>query len=167
MPMPAMVATGPASGPTRRRRGGALRKRRGLAFGRAPRQVQCLLQPLVLTAQPLALTFHLRPVALRPLQVPTQPMFSRSRSRIGSERFGTSRLCQIPEKSTRGNVRYGRVNPVTSYDFDSLADLETRLLAFQRHSQSLARPCEWTFTRRDSLARVLATLALRVQYAFW
>ena len=41
--------------------------------------------------------------------------FSRSRSRIGSERFGTSRLCQIPEKSTRGNVRYGRVNPVTSY----------------------------------------------------
>ena len=88
MPMPAMVATCPAPGPTRRRRGGALRKRRGLAFGRAPRQVQCLLQPLVLTAQPVALTFHLRPVALRPRQVPTQPIvFSlKVTNRIGAIR---------------------------------------------------------------------------------
>ena len=45
-------------------------------------------------------------------------------------------------------------------DFDSLADVETRLLAFQCHYQSLARPFEWTFTRRD-LARLLAKLALQ------
>ena len=49
---------------------------------------------------------------------------------------------------------------LTPNDFDSLADVETRLLAFQRHYQSLARPFEWTFTRRD-LARLLAKLALQ------
>ena len=49
---------------------------------------------------------------------------------------------------------------LTPNDFDSLADVENRLLAFQRHYQSLARPFEWTFTRRD-LARVLAKLALQ------
>ena len=49
---------------------------------------------------------------------------------------------------------------LTPNDFDSLADVETRVLAFQRHYQSLARPFEWTFTRRD-LARLLAKLALQ------
>ena len=49
---------------------------------------------------------------------------------------------------------------LTPNDFDSLADVENRLLAFQRYYQSLARPFEWTFTRRD-LARVLAKLALQ------
>ena len=53
-----------------------------------------------------------------------------------------------------------RERGLTPNDFDSLADLETRLLAFQRHYQSLARPFEWTFTRRD-LARLLAKLALQ------
>jgi hypothetical protein len=47
---------------------------------------------------------------------------------------------------------------LTPNDFDSLAAVENRLLAFQRHYATLARPFEWTFTRRD-LARLLATLA--------
>lgn len=46
---------------------------------------------------------------------------------------------------------------LTPNDFTSLADLERRLLAFQRHYEALARPFEWTFTRRD-LARLLAKL---------
>ena len=46
---------------------------------------------------------------------------------------------------------------LTPNDFTSLVDVEHRLLAFQRHYEALARPFEWTFTRRD-LARLLAKL---------
>ena len=46
---------------------------------------------------------------------------------------------------------------LTPNDFRDLADVERRLLAFQRHYEALARPFEWTFTRRD-LARLLAKL---------
>lgn len=46
---------------------------------------------------------------------------------------------------------------LTPNDFKSLADVEHRLLAFQRHYEALARPFEWTFTRRD-LARLVAKL---------
>ena len=46
---------------------------------------------------------------------------------------------------------------LTPNDVTSLADIEHRLLAFQRHYEALARPFEWTFTRRD-LARLLAKL---------
>ncbi|MGH3430552.1 MAG: hypothetical protein ACRDQZ_23800, partial [Mycobacteriales bacterium] len=46
---------------------------------------------------------------------------------------------------------------LTPNDFDSLADVEHRLLAFQRHYQALGRPFECTFTRRD-LAKLLAKL---------
>lgn len=46
---------------------------------------------------------------------------------------------------------------LTPNDFTSLADVEHRLLAFQRHYETLARPFEWTFTRHD-LARLLAKL---------
>lgn len=49
---------------------------------------------------------------------------------------------------------------LTPNDFDSLAAVENRLLAFQRHHETLARPFEWTFTRRD-LSRLLAKLALQ------
>ena len=48
---------------------------------------------------------------------------------------------------------------LTPNDFDSLAAVEHRLLAFQRHYETLARPFEWTFTRRD-LARLLTKLSL-------
>ena len=47
---------------------------------------------------------------------------------------------------------------LTPNDFDSLADVEKRLLAFQRHYQTLGRPFEWTLTRRN-LAKWLAKLA--------
>jgi hypothetical protein len=46
---------------------------------------------------------------------------------------------------------------LTPNDFTSLADVEHRLLAFQRHYEALARPFEWTFTRRD-LTALLAKL---------
>jgi hypothetical protein len=38
---------------------------------------------------------------------------------------------------------------VTPNDFRSLAAVRERLLAFQRYYEALARPFEWTFTRRD------------------
>jgi hypothetical protein len=53
---------------------------------------------------------------------------------------------------------------LTPNDFDSLAAVENRLLAFQRHYETLARPFEWTFTRRD-LARLLAKLGLPIANA--
>jgi hypothetical protein len=46
---------------------------------------------------------------------------------------------------------------LTSSDFDSLAAVTNRLLAFQHHYEALGRPFEWIFTRRD-LARLLAKL---------
>ena len=49
---------------------------------------------------------------------------------------------------------------LTPNDFESLADVEHRLLTLQRHHESLARPFKWTLTRRD-LARLLAKLALQ------
>jgi hypothetical protein len=46
---------------------------------------------------------------------------------------------------------------VTPNDFASLAAVEDRLLAFQRHYEALLRPFEWTYTRRD-LAEFLEKL---------
>jgi hypothetical protein len=43
---------------------------------------------------------------------------------------------------------------VTPSDFGSLGAVEDPLLAFQRYYEALARPFEWTFTRRD-LAELL------------
>jgi DDE superfamily endonuclease len=43
---------------------------------------------------------------------------------------------------------------LTPNDFDSLEELAERLLAFGRRYREIARPFEWTFTRRD-LERVL------------
>ena len=40
-------------------------------------------------------------------------------------------------------------NVLTPNDFDSLADVEARLLTFQHRYERLARPFEWTFTRSD------------------
>lgn len=53
---------------------------------------------------------------------------------------------------------------LTPNDFNSLAEVEPRLLAFQRHYESLARPFKWTFARRD-LARLLAKLARQESHA--
>jgi hypothetical protein len=46
---------------------------------------------------------------------------------------------------------------VTPNDLRSLAAVEDQLLAFQRYDAALARPFEWTFTRRD-LAQLLEKL---------
>ena len=47
-----------------------------------------------------------------------------------------------------------RVHP---NDFQSLAELEDRLLGFQEHYEQVAKPFEWKFTRRD-LRRLLSKL---------
>lgn len=49
---------------------------------------------------------------------------------------------------------------LTPNDFDSLAALAERLLAFQDHYAQIARPFEWNFTRAD-LDRLLARIADR------
>jgi hypothetical protein len=51
---------------------------------------------------------------------------------------------------------------LTPNDFLSLAQLEQRLLAFQKHYQQTASPFQWTFTRKDlnALLTKLSTKAL-------
>ena len=44
---------------------------------------------------------------------------------------------------------------LTPNDFNSLTALEDRLLSFQEHYQSLARPFQWRFTRKDLDALLL------------
>ncbi len=46
---------------------------------------------------------------------------------------------------------------LTPNDFQSLAELEDRLLGFQDHYERVAKPFEWKFTRRD-LRRLLSKL---------
>jgi hypothetical protein len=46
---------------------------------------------------------------------------------------------------------------LTPNDFPSLEALHERLLAFQKHYESIATPFEWKFTRRD-LAELLKRL---------
>ncbi len=46
---------------------------------------------------------------------------------------------------------------LTPNDFQSLEELEDRLLGFQRHYQRIAKPFEWKFTRRD-LRRLICKL---------
>lgn len=46
---------------------------------------------------------------------------------------------------------------LTPNDFQSLAEAEQRLLEFQGHYEEIAKPFQWTFTRRD-LAKLLARL---------
>jgi hypothetical protein len=51
---------------------------------------------------------------------------------------------------------------LTPNDFLSLAQLEKRLLDFQKHYQQTASPFQWTFTRKDlnTLLTKLSTKAL-------
>jgi hypothetical protein len=48
--------------------------------------------------------------------------------------------------------------------FRIVGRMQNRLLAFQRYHETLARPFEWTFTRRD-LARLLAKLTPQIEAA--
>ena len=52
---------------------------------------------------------------------------------------------------------------LTPNDFAHLADVETRLLAFERRYEQTAAPFEWRFTRND-LAKLLERLADRPDY---
>jgi|SRR5271166_558024 len=38
---------------------------------------------------------------------------------------------------------------LTPNDFSSLAEVEQRLLRFQEYYQTMATPCQWTFSRSD------------------
>ena len=51
---------------------------------------------------------------------------------------------------------------LTPNDFLSLAQLEKRLVDFQKHYQQTASPFQWTFTRKDlnALLTKLSTKAL-------
>jgi hypothetical protein len=53
---------------------------------------------------------------------------------------------------------------LTPNDLNSLSALEDRLLAFQVHYQSAAKPFQWRFTRQD-LASLLQRLAARPKAA--
>ena len=55
---------------------------------------------------------------------------------------------------------------LTPNDFESLAEVELRLLEFQVHYEQIAKPFQWTFARRD-LAKLLARLEVseKVQLA--
>ena len=46
---------------------------------------------------------------------------------------------------------------LTPNDFQSLAELEDRLLRFEKHYEEVAKPFEWKFTRRD-LRQLLSKL---------
>ncbi len=47
---------------------------------------------------------------------------------------------------------------LTPNDFESLTDIEDRLLRFQDHHEKVAKPFEWKFTRGD-LANLLRKLS--------
>lgn len=51
---------------------------------------------------------------------------------------------------------------LTPNDFISLAEVEERLLAFERRYEESATPFEWKFTRKD-LAKLMERLAERHQ----
>lgn len=53
---------------------------------------------------------------------------------------------------------------LTPNDFSSLDTLSQRILAFERHYQSIAKPFEWRFTRRD-LATLLTKIGHRLAEA--
>ena len=52
---------------------------------------------------------------------------------------------------------------LTPNDFADLAEVEARLLAFERRYEQTATPFEWNFTRRD-LAKLMERLAEKEDY---
>jgi len=52
---------------------------------------------------------------------------------------------------------------LTPNDFADLAEVESRLLAFERRYEQSADPFEWKFTRRD-LAKLMRRLADKPDY---
>ena len=82
-----------------------------------------------------------------------------------SHRWLLLRRCALytPRSMPVGSIRFKfyfsivQRKVLTPHDFQSLNELEQRLLAFQRRYQETASPFPWTFTRKD-LAVLLAKI---------
>lgn len=107
-------------------------------------------------------------------RVMRQPPYSEARRVFwimdnGSSHRGEKCVARLQEKFPRlvpvhGPVHASWLNQIEIYfsivqrkvltpnDFPSLAAVEERLLAFQNHYETIARPFEWKFTRRDLAA---------------
>ncbi len=114
-------------------------------------------------------------------QVMQQPPYNEARRVFwimdnGSSHRGAKCVARLQEKFSRlvpvhGPVHASWLNQIEIYfsivqrkvltpnDFPSLAAVEERLLAFQTHYETIARPFEWKFTRRD-LAKLLNKIKL-------
>lgn len=114
-------------------------------------------------------------------QVMRQPPYSQARRVFwimdnGSSHRGAKCVARLQEKYPRlvpvhGPVHASWLNQIEIYfsivqrkaltpnDFPSLAAVEERLLTFQTHYETIARPFEWKFTRRD-LAKLLNKINL-------
>ncbi len=109
-------------------------------------------------------------------QVMSQPPYDQARRVFwivdnGSSHRGQRSIARLKQKHSRlvlvhGPVHASWLNQIEIYfsilqrkaltpnDFPSLAALEERLLRFQQHYESIAKPFQWKFTRRD-LAKLL------------
>jgi len=85
-----------------------------------------------------------------------------------SERWPNAQLVQLPVHASWLNqveIYFSVVQRkvLTPNDFADLAEVETRLLAFERRYEQTAQPFEWRFTRSD-LAKLLERLADKPDY---
>lgn len=117
-------------------------------------------------------------------QVMRQPPYNQARRVFwimdnGSSHRGAKCVARLQEKYPRlvpvhGPVHASWLNQIEIYfsivqrkaltpnDFPSLAAVEERLLNFQTHYETIARPFEWKFTRRD-LTKLLKKINLHSQ----
>jgi DDE superfamily endonuclease len=84
------------------------------------------------------------------------------------ERWPNARLIQLPVHASWLNqveIYFSVVQRkvLTPNDFTDLADVESRLLAFERRYEQTATPFEWKFTRTD-LAKLMERLADKPDY---
>ena len=84
------------------------------------------------------------------------------------QRWPNARLVQLPVHASWLNqieIYFSIVQRkvLTPNDFTDLADVETRLLGFERRYEQTATPFEWRFTRSD-LAKLLERLADKPDY---
>jgi len=85
-----------------------------------------------------------------------------------TQRWGNARLVQLPVHASWLNqveIYFSIVQRkvLTPNDFKDLADVETRLSAFERRYEATAAPFEWKFTRTD-LTKLLARLSDKPDY---
>jgi len=85
-----------------------------------------------------------------------------------AQRWPTARLVQLPIHASWLNqveiyFSVAQRKVLTPNDFADLAEVESRLLAFERRYEATAAPFEWKFTRND-LAKLLERLADKPDY---